>query len=205
MSRQFRQAVRAVSAALLLGWSLSLGSYWLAGTLQVTPATLRRHVTTTNFASLSPAARGAAMDEFARQMAALSVEERRLVRAERLWARWFEVMTEKEKTYFVEATTSVDVEKLLASVERLPEPSRQRVVDESLKRVLEFQGQFPVGGPAGMNAEMRQRLLRGELRELYSQFPPEIKSELAPLIDEMRLIMGTGRELRDRPPRPARR
>src|SRR5205809_2530331 len=90
--------------ALIAIWLVALVGYSIAKNSKVTPEKVRAYAASVDLNKLSGAARAKAIAKLAAMLNALSMEERRQARLERLAGRWFEEMTEQEKGEFIEAT-----------------------------------------------------------------------------------------------------
>src|SRR5436190_22919287 len=103
LSPRQRPVVIAILALALI-WGLALGGYAIARHAKVTPEKVRAYVESVNFGHLTGADREKALKKLAAMLNALSLEERRRLRLDRVAYTWFEQMTEEEKGEFLEAT-----------------------------------------------------------------------------------------------------
>jgi len=141
---------------------------------------------------------------------ALSLEERRQARLDRIPWLWFNQMTEDEKAAFIEATMPTGFKQMLAAFEQLPEEKRHRTIDDTLRRLREAQdktqtgtgsGQGRAGGtnrPPPLSPELEAKVRSIGLQTFYSQSSAQTKAELAPVMEELQRVMESGRPFRGR-------
>src|SRR5205823_1651913 len=93
------------SGLVIIGlWIIALTGYTIAKNRQVTVERVRAYVESVNLAALSGSERAAAIKRLEEMLNALSPEERQKARLERLGIGWLKLMTDAEKTQFIEAT-----------------------------------------------------------------------------------------------------
>ena len=196
-------------AALAVMWALATAGYLAAKNQRVTAEKVRVYLRSVDLSKLSGEARTKALRDLARQLNALSFEERRAARLDGEWARWFEAMTEEEKSQFIDATVPTGVKNALTSFEQLPPERRRRAIDEALKRLKEAQTELANGElqpppewatnpPPIIGEELRQKLVTTGLKSFYSDSSAQTKAELAPLLEELQRMMERGAFLRGR-------
>jgi len=204
---------RAVLIAVLVVagvWLIAWGGFRLAESSRMTAEKVRAYVGSIDLSRLAGDARARAIRGLCDRLNRLSLEERRRVRLEGQWGRWFEQMTETEKGEFVEATLPTGFRQMLASFEELPEPNRKVAIDEAVKRLretraaMEQEGELPVealtNAPPALSEELQEKMVKLGLKTYYSESSAQTKAELAPLLEEIQRAMESGRFLRGRRP-----
>jgi len=194
------------AGAILCIWLVAMAGYTVAKNSRPTAAKIAAYLESVDFGKLSAAERAAAIRALADKINALSPEERRQARLERLGWDWFEQMTEAERGAFLEATVPTGFKQVLASFEQLPEEKRRKAIDDSLKQLRESQTRLQSRGgtPPGTNqppvlsAELQAKVRTLGLQTFYSQSSPEIRAELAPVLEELQRQMETGRAFHGR-------
>ena len=183
-------------AILAVIWVIAIAGYQIAKNARVTPEKVRAYAGSVDFGQLSAVERAAAIQKLAAMLNALSLEERRSLRLERLG--WFEKMTEAEKGEFLDATLPTGFKQMLNAFEDMPPDKRQRVVDQALKQMKDARGQAASGGAngAGLSAELQEKVTKIGLKSFYSQSSAQTKAEMAPLLEEMQRAMESGRMTR---------
>jgi hypothetical protein len=186
-------------------WVLAMVGYTWAKNARVTADKVQNYVSSVDFSKLSGEARAKVLRELARQLNALSLEERRKVRFERTAMGWFHEMTEEEKSWFIDETMPTGFKQMLASFEELPETNRRRTIDQALRRLKEAQAEFQSenGRPADTNAlpvskELETKIRTIGLKTFYSQSSAQTKAELAPVLEELQRVMQSGRAFHHR-------
>lgn len=200
-----------IGAALLaFAWVLAWGGYKFAQSRRVTAEKVALYLRSVDLAQLRGDARAAALQELARKMNALSVEERRRARFAGDWDKWFSAMTEAEKAAFLDATLPSGFKQMLTSFEQLPEDKRRRAVDDAIRELKRaratIENEEPefilgTGGtnePPELSEELQQRVVTLGLKSIYSDSTAQTKAELAPLLEEMQRSMESGRLFRGR-------
>ena len=174
----------------------------------MTAEKVRAYAESVELGKLSGAARAKAIQDLADKLNALSLEERRKARADRLAWNWFNQMTEDEKASFIEATMPTGFKQMLAAFEQLPEEKRRKSIDDALRRLKEARDQGAggpgAGGPGGTNGppvlsdELQAKVRTIGLKTFYSQSSAQTKAELAPVLEELQRVMESGRPFRGR-------
>src|SRR5262245_31660280 len=124
---------------LVAAWAVAITGYLIAKNSKMTAEKVRAFAESVNLSGLSGDARARAIQTLADKLNALSPQERRKARLERVWQRWFEEMTEAERGTFIELTMPTGFKQMLGSFEQLPEERRQKAVSDALKRLKEAQ------------------------------------------------------------------
>src|SRR5258706_11498159 len=194
--------------ALLAIWGLAFTGYTIAKNSRVTAEKVRAYVESVDLTKLSADARARAIQKLANMLNALSLEERRRTRMERIAWGWFEQMTEEEKAAFIDATMPTGFKQMLASFEQLPEEKRRRAIDDAVRRLKESQQKLQAGGPTanggatnappGLSQDLQAKVRTIGLKTFYSQSSAQTKAELAPVLEGLQRVMESGRPLRER-------
>src|ERR1041385_5605008 len=90
--------------ALIAIWLIAITGHTIAKNSRMTADKVRAYVESVNLSKLSAQERAKALKRLADMLNALSLEERRRARMERIPGQWFDQMTEDEKSAFIEAT-----------------------------------------------------------------------------------------------------
>lgn len=195
------------SGLVILGlWITALTGYSIAKNRQVTVERVRAYVESINLASLSGSQRAAAIKKLEDMLNALSPEERQKARLERLSIAWLKLMTEEEKTQFIEATMPTGFKQMLTAFEQLPEEKRRKTIDDSLKRLRDEQrrmraassedGPADTNGPPVISDDLQAKIRTIGLKTFYSESSAQTKAELAPVLEELQRSMESGRPFR---------
>jgi len=208
MRQQSRSIILAVTA-LVLVWLLAWAGYILAKNSKMTAEKLRAYVESTNLSKLRGAERAKAIQKLADKLNALSAEERRRMRMEKMAGRWFEEMTEEEKAAFIDATMPTGFKQMITAFEQLPEDKRRKTIDDAMTRLREAREKITAGEPGqisqrgGTNAppmskDLEEKVRTIGLKTFYSQSSAQTKAELAPVLEELQNVMRAGGTFRGR-------
>jgi hypothetical protein len=205
LSARWRPIVYATVGVVLL-WALALGGFTLARNARVTPEKVRAFVEKTDLSKLSPAQRVSAIEKLARMLNSLSLEERRRAHLDQVTGRWFEQMTEAEKSAFLEATMPTGFKQMLTAFEQLPEEKRKEAIDNTLRRLKSAQARSASGGSTNssgtntvaLSPELEAKVRSIGLQTYYSQSSAQTKAELAPVLEELQRTMESGRAFHPR-------
>lgn len=190
---------------LIIIWAVAITGYTLTRRARVTADSVKAYAESADLSKLSGDARTKAIRKLAEMLNALSIEERRKARLERLASGWFEQMTDEEKGWFIEATMPTGFKQMLTAFEQLPEEKRRRTVDDALHRLRDEQNRIQVAEGASNDGTNRAPVLSPELqgkirtiglKTFYSQSSPQTKAELAPVLEELQRVMESGRPFR---------
>lgn len=192
------------AATLVLIWVVALAAYHIAQQAKVTPDKVRVYTAAVDFEHLSSAERAAAMERLARMLNSLTLEERRSLELDRTAYKWFEKMTEAEKSAFLQSTMPTGFKQMIAAFEDLPGDKRQRVVNQAVKQMKDAREKMMASGqlpPQSTNSlalsqDLQDQVTKIGLQSFYSQSTAQTKAELAPFLEEMQRTMETGRMLR---------
>ncbi len=206
MVNQRWRLVVYLSIAIVAVWAVALGAYAISKRAKVTPEKINAYVASIDLSKLSPAERAKAIRALADKLNALSYEDRRRARLDRSAMRWFEQMTEAEKSEFIEATMPTGFKQMLTGFEQLPEEKRRKAVTDAVRRLRDAQAQIVnadgnrpydgTNGPPPLSPELQAKVTSIGLKTFYSQSSAQTKAELAPLLEELQRAMENGRMLR---------
>jgi hypothetical protein len=189
--------------AVLGIWVIAMTGYLIAKNSRMTAEKVRVYGESVDLSKLSGEARAKAIRKMADMLNALSIEERRKARLERVSWAWMDQMTEEEKAGFIEATMPTGFKQMLAAFEQLPEDKRRRSVDDALRRLREDQkkmqaaeGMPDTNGPPVLSDELQAKIRTIGLKTFYSQSSAQTKAELAPVLEELQRAMESGRAFR---------
>lgn len=204
VSQRWRPVWYCVLAVVLV-WVFALTGYTIARNSQPTAEAVRTWMESINFEKLPKSERTGAIQKLANKLNALPIDERRRAQLERVSRPWFEQMTEEEKRQFVQATMPAGLVQMLSAFQQLPDDKRRRTIEDTFRRLRETQTRLRLEGSTEALTNNLPRI--GELQaamrgtgwvELYNQSPPQLKAELAPLLEEMQRVMESGRPFRGR-------
>jgi hypothetical protein len=201
---QRKRALLIAAAAVLVAWALALGGYVLAKRSKVTAEKVRAYAESVDLSKLSGRERQRAIDRFAAQLNALPYEERQQARFERLGMRWFDQMTEQERSAFVEQTLPTGFKQMIASFEQMPENKRREAIDRALRDMRQQRQRLDAadvgsgggagqGRPAEISPEMQEQIKKIGLQTYFTEASAQTKAELAPLMEELQRLMESGR------------
>jgi hypothetical protein len=196
------------AVAICAIWLAALAGYRIARNAKMTAEKVRAYAESVDISKLSGAARAKAIRDLADKLNALSLEERRKARLERVSWAWFDRMTEEEKAGFIDATMPTGFKQMLASFEQLPEEKRRRSIDDALRRLREARDQLATGQAGGnqggtnsppvLSDELQAKVRSIGLKTFYGQSSAQTKAELAPVLEELQRVMESGRPFRQR-------
>ncbi|HWI56950.1 MAG TPA: hypothetical protein VNZ22_06975 [Bacillota bacterium] len=202
LNQRWRPVIFSVLAVLGV-WAIAMGGYYLAKQARMTAEKVQAYAQGIDLSKLSKADRAKALRELADKLNALSLEERRKARLERVAWSWMEKMTEEEKAAFIKATMPTGFKQMLASFEQLPEDKRRKAVDSALRRLREAEVKLQAGvgegvpggtnGPPFLSEELQAKVRTIGLKTFYSQSSAQTKAELAPVLEELQRVMESGR------------
>lgn len=174
----------------------------------MTAEKVRNYAISIDLNKLNGPARAEAIRKLAAKLNALSPEERRRARMERIAAGWFEDMTEDEKGEFIEATMPTGFKQMLASFEQLPEAKRRKAIDDALRRLKESREKSPEEGepmsdartnrPPELSPELQEKVTKLGLKTFYGESSAQTKAEMAPMLEELQRMMESGMMFRGR-------
>ena len=204
---QRHRPIAYAAIAVLGAWLLAWGGFALARHLKVTGDKVRAYLHSVDLAALNPRDRARALRSIADRLNALSPDERRRARLDHEWSRWFAVMTEEEKTAFVEATMPTGFKQMLTAFESLPEDQRRRGIQDSIRRLREAResqandnpddrAAADTNGPPAFSDELQKKIVTMGLKSFYGQSSASTKAEAAPLLEELQRSMESGRLFR---------
>jgi hypothetical protein len=206
LTQRWRPAFFSILAVLGI-WGIAMVGYTIAKHARVTPEKVKAYAESVDLAKLSGAARADAIRRLADMLNALSLDERRQARLDRVASDWFRQMTEEEKGAFIEATMPTGFKQMLASFEKLPDDKRRKTIDDALKSLRETEARMKSGQTNSLangtntpvlSDELQVKIRTIGLKSFYSQSSAQTKAELAPVLEEMQRVMENGRVFRDR-------
>jgi hypothetical protein len=206
MSSKRRKPLFLAAAALAALWFVAGAGYFAAHRAKSTADKVLAFMSHSDPAGMTPDQRRDALKELARRLNELPPDERRRVRFEGDWNRWFNQLSEQEKSNFIESTMPSGFKQMLTSFEKLPEEKRRKTVEDALRELRRSRdaltnspaGPEFEGGGSGTNAapvlseELQQKIVQIGLKTFYSDSSAQTKAELAPVLEEMQRSMERG-------------
>jgi hypothetical protein len=207
ISQRWKPVCLSVLAVVAI-WMIALAGYTIAKHRKMTAERVRAYATSVDLGKLSGDARADALKRLADMLNALSMEERRKARLDRLTWNWFNAMTEEEKAAFIEATMPTGFKQMITAFEQLPDDKRKQTIDDAMRRLREGGGRPGFGprrsnpqdtnAPPPLSKELQAQIQTIGLKTFYSQSSAQTKAELAPVLEEMQRVMESGRPFRNR-------
>lgn len=207
LSQRWRPVLLSGLAVLMI-WTLAMVGYQVAKNARVTADKVKAYAESVDLSKLSGEARAKAIRKLADMLNALSLDERRKARLDRLTWVWLAQMTEEEKAGFIEATMPTGFKQMLDAFEQLPEDKRRKSIDDALRqlrearnRIQNSEGDSPPDGtnaPPPLSPELQAQIRTIGLKTFYSQSSAQTKAELAPVLEELQRVMESGRPFRGR-------
>lgn len=202
LSRRWRPIL--VSALTVLAiWVVALTGYFIARNSKITAEKVKAYAQSVDLSKLSGEARADAIRKLADMLNALSLEDRRRARLDRIANAWFDQMSEEEKSAFLEATMPTGFKQMLTAFEQMPEEKRRKSIDDALRRLREARDKGPAGATtnaastnAVLSADLQAKIRTIGLQTFYSESSAETKAELAPVLEELQGVMESGRPFR---------
>src|SRR4051812_13822629 len=190
-------------------WAVAITCYSIARNSKPTADKTRAYVESVDVSKLSAAERQNAIKKLADMLNALSTEERRKARLEGLGRKWFDEMTDEEKSSFLEQTMPTGFKQMITAFEQLPDDKRHKAIDDTLRRLKEAQQRDPTamgnGSQSGgtnrgpvLSKELEQKVRTIGLQTFYGQSSAQTKAELAPVLEELQKVMESGGPMRGR-------
>jgi hypothetical protein len=204
MSQRWKPVCLSALAVVAI-WLVALAGYAIAKNRKMTAEKVRAYATSVDLSKLAGDARADALRRLEDMINALSAEERRNARLDRLTWDWWNAMTEEERSEYIEATMPTGFKQMITAFEQLPDDKRKQTIDDAIRRMRE-EGRRPGFGPrppSGTNAppvsqELQAKIQTIGLKTFYSQSSAQTKAEVAPLLEEMQRVMQSGRPFRNR-------
>jgi len=207
MQTQRWRPVFLSAVAVLVIWLVAIGGYQIAKNARVTAEKVKAYVESVDLSKLSGDARAKAIRRLADMLNALSLEERRKARLERLARNWLEQMNDEEKASFIEATMPTGFKQMIEAFEQLPDDKRRKAIDDTLRQLRQSQARLDdsadgpapdTNGPPPLSPELEAKIRTIGLKTFYSQSSAQTKAELAPVLEELQRTMESGRPFRGR-------
>ncbi len=189
------------AVALAAVWAVALAIFHFSARAKMTADRVEQFVAGTDLSGMSADEREKAIEELAREVNALSPEERMKWRLDNGWKKWFAEMSEGEKAKFINATLPSGVKQMMDTFSQLPAGQRKKMIDDALKK-LQAQGaagadgsmgNYGPNGPPPLSPELEQQVRQIGLNQFYANSSAETKAELAPLLEQMQTEIRQGR------------
>ncbi len=195
-------------AVLGVAWALAFAGFGIARHLKVTPEKVRAYLHAVDFSHLTGPERAQALRKLAAMLNSLTLEERREVRADGEMAHWFAAMTDDEKGGFMEATMPTGFRQMMTAFEQMTPEKRRKAVEDSVRRMREEREKREQGEPEELatadtnrppelSPELREKAVQLGLKTFYDSGSPQMKAELAPMLEEMQQSMESGKLFRE--------
>lgn len=192
---------------IVAAWGLAYGGLELVRANKVTPEKVRRFLQDTDFAHLSGPERAHALKRLADLLNALTLEQRQQARFQGEIDRWTAAMTEEEKGQFLEATLPTGFRQMISAFEQLPENKRREAISNSLKNIRLARERWATNAaadlansdtnqPPPISPELQEKAIKVGLQTFYDTSSPQMKAELAPVLETLQESMNSGQLFR---------
>jgi hypothetical protein len=206
-TQRWRPVLLSASAVLVI-WLVAIVGYRIAKNSRMTAEKVKTYLESVDLAKLSGDDRSRAIRKLADMLNALSMDERRKARVERLANKWLQEMSDEEKGAFIDATMPTGFKQMIDAFEKLPDDKRHKAIDDALRQLRQAQAQMgdssadgplpDTNGPPPLSPELEAKVRTIGLKTFYSQSSAQTKAELAPVLEELQRVMESGRPFRGR-------
>lgn len=168
-------------------WLLVVGVTWLARRAKPTPESIASYIESHPLEGRSADERRKVITTVADQLSALSFDQRQESRRERRPDRFFRELTREEQEYFLDRTLPAGFRQMMEALNRMDPVKRREFVSKALSdmRQRREQGEGQGMAPPSLEDPNVQKIINTGLKSFYSDASPEVKMDLAPLIEEM--------------------
>lgn len=202
-----RRTLITAGVSLLVAWGLAFGGFEMVRRSRVTPEKVRAFLHDTDLAHLTGPARARAIRRLAEMLNALTIEQRQQARFQGEINRWLAKMTEDEKGQFIEATLPTGFRQMITAFEQMPEAKRREAIANSLKNIREARERWTTNQPPDLastdtnqpptwSPELQEKAVKAGLQTFYDTSSPQMKAELAPVLEALQESMNSGRLFR---------
>jgi hypothetical protein len=183
--------------ALVLVWGIALAIFHFSAKAKMTVEQLQQDLAATDLNQLSPADRSQAIKKFADMVNSLSMEERMKWRRQDDWKKWFDSMTEAERSQFIDETLPTGFKQMMDAFSQLPDDQRKKIIDDAVNKLKQGVqnnngGDDGKDGPPPLSPELEQKVRAIGMQALFTQSSAETKAELAPLVEQMEIQIRNG-------------
>lgn len=185
----------------MLAWVLVAVGYRIAEAAKMTPEKVTEGFRTTDLNAMDPASRARRLRELALKFNALGLEDRRKARGDPAWEALWAGMSEAEKGEFIERTMPTGFKQMISAFEQMNEDKRRSAVTNTLARLQKIRdGELPEGDhpdrPPPLSDELQKKVITTGLKAFYAESTAQTKAEMAPVLEEMQVLMESGRLFR---------
>jgi len=168
-----------------------VGAVWLvaaivihfANAIQPTAASVTAYEQRLDMAALQGDARARAIARMEKMVNGLTFDERQEYNHERTGREFFFKLTPEEQIAYLDATLPTGFKQMMDSFNKMDPAKRKQMVNDALQRMKEHEGEG--GMPQGQDATIAQHVIDQGLKSFYSDANPQVKLDLAPLIEQM--------------------
>ncbi len=186
-----RQLWIKAAAALAAIWLVAGSVIMWARSVKTSPQSVAQYMDANPLDGRPPEVRKKVIDDVTEQLSRLDFDERKATRMEKRPEQFFKNLTPDEQAYFVDRTVPAGFKQMMEAINRMTPEKRMKFVYkavEDLRREREEGGE----APPNLNDPNVQKIMAAGLKSFYSEASPEVKLQLAPLLEEMQQNL-TGR------------
>lgn len=189
------------AVTVFLAWILVAVGYRIADAAKVTTEKVTQALRTTDLNAMDPASRARRLRELALKFNALDHENRHKARRDPAWEALWASMTEVEKGDFIERTMPTGFKQMINAFEQLTEDKRRSAITNTLARLQRMRdGELPAiedtNRPPPLSEELQKKVITTGLKAFYAESTAQTKAEMAPVLEEMQVLMESGRLFR---------
>jgi len=189
-----RKQVWLLGGGLLMGvWLIATVTLVLLNMATPTPEKIIATIETTNLQQMTPPQRKAHVEQLARQINQLPMDQREQPHYRETLRSHFQDMTRDERSLFIELTISNTFRHVFERINNMPREERQRFVERA---VNDMRQRHPREADADferareeIGEDALQKIIDEGFRGLMRDASAEAKMDLAPLIEQMQRQM----------------
>jgi len=187
--------------SVAVAWGLVVVGFRIADAAKITPEKVAEAFRTTDLSKLDSASRARRLRELALKFNALGLDDRLRARRDAAWDALWGSMSETEKGDFVERTMPTGFRQMINAFEQLPEDKRRSTVTNALARLQKIRdGELPenedTNRPPPLSDDLQKKVITTGLKTFYAESTAQTKAEMAPVLEEMQVLMESGRLFR---------
>ena len=175
--------------ALAAVWAVAAGIIYGLHATTPTAASVSSYLAQTDLTRLQGRERARAIEKVADQLNGVSIEERGKIERGGKLRRFFLGLRPDEQQAFLDSTLPAGFKQLMEAFNKMEPEKRRRFVERALE---DMKKRGSEGRPSDADPKLHEQVVNQGLRSFYSDASPDVKLDLAPLIEQMQRNLQLG-------------